>query len=515
MIRNLKLFWKFVFLALVTPLAVGLVATIAVLGTDRLKYEYDNLYGFMLIPIIELDKGNLERAKLAAALHELARADASTARDPLMQEIREHDAAMNATIVKYKSDWVSTLSPDFTDTLQDLGKSNLQTQETRLLADYDAAYAVYAPLRDQLLAGRAVSPEALAQELDRLEHSFTDLVTLNRTFASISNDGAQTALAEMRTRLLIAGVVLSMIALLIAWRLSRMVIGPIRALNLATQRMAKGDLKTRLEEPTTRGSREELGQMTTSFNAFVDRITTVLSDVLTSSESLANAAGQLASTSQALAQGTTEQAASVEQTTASLEEMSTSIAQNSDHSRRVDGMAAKGARDADDAGLAVRETKEAMANVAERISIIEELAYQTNLLALNAAIEAARAGDHGRGFAVVAAEVRKLAERSQASAKEIRAMATASVDSAERSANRLGELVPSIRTTAELVQDVTATSSEQSSGVTLITSAMSQVDQIAQRNASASEELSATAEIVEAQAREMREMVSFFQVARR
>jgi methyl-accepting chemotaxis protein len=178
-------------------------------------------------------------------------------------------------------------------------------------------------------------------------------------------------------------------------------------------------------------------------------------------------------------------------------------------------MAAKGARDADEAGLAARGTKDAMSSVAGKISIIEELSYQTNLLALNAAIEAARAGDHGRGFAVVAAEVRKLSERSQASAKEIRATAASGVEIAETSAQRLVELVPSIRSTAELVQEVAMASREQSAGVSVISSAMSQVDQIAQRNASASEELAATAELVEAHARELRETVSFFRLARR
>ena len=212
------------------------------------------------------------------------------------------------------------------------------------------------------------------------------------------------------------------------------------------------------------------------------------------------ASAQVSATAQALSQGTSEQVASVEATTVSLEQMSASITQNADNSRHVGQMVTTGARDADDSGSAVRETVDAMTSIAEKISIVEEIAYQTNLLALNAAIEAARAGEHGKGFAVVATEVRRLAERSQNAAKEISGLAASSVRVAQRSGQLLGELVPSIRKTAELVQEVAAASAEQSSGVTQIGRAMSQVDSVTQKNASAAEELASTAEEMAAQA---------------
>ena len=179
----------------------------------------------------------------------------------------------------------------------------------------------------------------------------------------------------------------------------------------------------------------------------------------------------------------------------------------------MEQIATKGAQDAEEAGQAVLETVAPMQTIAEKISIIEEIAYQTNLLALNAAIEAARAGEHGRGFAVVATEVRKLAERSQAAAKEISALAGTSVKVAERSGQLLGELVPSIRKTAELVQEVTATSAEQASGVAQINRAMAQVDQVTQRNAAAAEELSSTSEELTTQAQALHGLMAFFRVA--
>jgi methyl-accepting chemotaxis protein len=178
----------------------------------------------------------------------------------------------------------------------------------------------------------------------------------------------------------------------------------------------------------------------------------------------------------------------------------------------TDGMASKAAKEATEGGEAVKETVTAMKSIAGKIGIIDDIAYQTNLLALNAAIEAARAGEHGKGFAVVAAEVRKLAERSQVAAQEIGELAGGSVDMAERAGKLLDEMVPSINKTSDLVQEITAASEEQSAGVGQINTAMSQLNQITQQNASSSEELAATAEEMSSQAEQLQQAMSFFQL---
>ncbi|MEO8379112.1 MAG: methyl-accepting chemotaxis protein [Acidobacteriota bacterium] len=258
--------------------------------------------------------------------------------------------------------------------------------------------------------------------------------------------------------------------------------------------------------------RSEKDTLGNALAAMVTKLSEVIGEVRVAADSLSSAASQVSASSASVAQGTSEQAASVEESTSSLEEMSASITQNAENGRQMAQMANKGARDAEESGTAVKESVGAMKSIAEKISIIQEIAYQTNLLALNAAIEAARAGEHGRGFAVVATEVRKLAERSQTAAKEISGLAGSSVAVAERTGALITELVPAIRKTADLVQEVAAASAEQSGGVGQMNRAMSQIDQVTQRNASAAEELSSTAEQLASQAESFQQLMSFFRV---
>lgn len=253
-------------------------------------------------------------------------------------------------------------------------------------------------------------------------------------------------------------------------------------------------------------------ELKNSVNDTVEKLSEIIGEVRGSADSLSSASEEISATAQSMAQSASEQAASVEQTSASMEEMSASIAQNTENAKVTDGMAGKANKEASEGGRAVKDTVAAMKTIAEKIGIVDSIAYQTNLLALNAAIEAARAGEHGKGFAVVAAEVRKLAERSQIAAQEISEVAKSSVALAERAGNLLDEIVPSIAKTSDLVQEIAAASEEQSIGSEQINSAMSQMSQLTQQNASASEELAATAEEMSGQAEQLQELMGFFTV---
>jgi methyl-accepting chemotaxis protein len=341
--------------------------------------------------------------------------------------------------------------------------------------------------------------------LEREMAALSDLLERENAAAGAAGKKAKESASRVTLIVAIASVVL---ALLVAWRISAGITKGLRlAVDLAN-RLAAGDMTANVDFTST----DETGQMLASMRNMTERLSQVIGEVRSGANALSSAAAQVAGSSQSLSQGTSEQAASVEETTSSLEQMSASITQNAENSSQMEQMAKRGSKDAVDSGGAVNETVEAMNLIAEKISIIEEIAYQTNLLALNAAIEAARAGEHGRGFAVVATEVRKLAERSQTAAKEISTLAGNSVKVAAKSGQLLSELVPNIRKTAELVQEVTAASSEQASGVTQINRALAQVDQVTQRNASAAEELSSTAEELASQAESLQQLMAFFRL---
>ncbi len=335
--------------------------------------------------------------------------------------------------------------------------------------------------------------------------------TAKNTEAAVEiNRSIDTELNNSKSLFITLGLIFFVIGIIIVLFMANRIVAPIYALkqNIKNISEVDGDLTVELQVK----SKDEIGELSSDFNTFVTKIRNVIREVKNTTETLASASDKVGSTAQSLNETANEQAANFEEVTSSMEEMGATILQNAENSKSTDEIAQTTAKQAEEGGSAVSETVDAMRKIAEKINFIEGIASQTNLLALNAAIEAARAGDHGKGFAVVASEVRKLAEKTQVAAKDISELAAGSVEVSERAGALIEQIVTGIKRTADLVQDITLASEQQSNGVTQISSGMEQSNEVTQQNAASSAELHATAEALKDQAGHMLKLMSFFKV---
>ncbi|MBF0117215.1 MAG: PAS domain-containing protein [Desulfobacterales bacterium] len=287
-----------------------------------------------------------------------------------------------------------------------------------------------------------------------------------------------------------------------------LLINSMKQIVQTAQSLANGDLTVTI---TPRSDKDIL---MLSLDTMLKDFNQIIGNVLSIAEQVSSGSQTLSSTAQELSGSTNTQASSTEEIAASMEEMNANIEQNASNAKTTENIAINASEEAVKGGDAVNKTVTAMKEIADKISIISEITRQTNMLALNAAIEAARAGEHGKGFAVVADAVRKLAERSQAAATSINELSNSSIKIAEEAGSMLQKIVPNIRKTAELVQEISAASNEQKTGGIQVNKAIQQLDQIVQQNAAVAEEMSSTAEELSAQAEYLKDAVSFFKIVK-
>ncbi|TNE70583.1 HAMP domain-containing protein [bacterium] len=323
----------------------------------------------------------------------------------------------------------------------------------------------------------------------------------------IGNDNL--ASVNFSTTIMLVGLVfVLLLGIMFGVIITKAITGPIlKGVDFA-KTISNGDLTANVDIEQD----DEIGLLADALRTMKDRLTDIISNIKSGSNGIASASQQLSSSAQQMSQGSTEQAASAEEVSSAMEEMVANIQQNTDNAQQTEKIALKASEDVLSGSKAVDETVRSMKSIAEKVSVIGEIARQTNLLALNAAVEAARAGEHGKGFAVVAAEVRKLAERSQSAATEINELSKRSVDVADQSGKILINIVPDIQKTSDLVQEISASSIEQNTGADQVNTAIQQLNSVIQQNASVSEEIASSAEELSSQADQLRDIISFFRV---
>lgn len=498
---NMRVAGKLILAFVVTSLITAVVGYVGIRNMGTINVLADDMYANQALGINYIEQANV---------------------DLLFVDRAEKNVLLSST-PEERSQYLASYTKNLNLLDSNLAKAKplmLSADGQKLLKQLDDALVAWEPVSKEVISlaeqegldktrqSVALSMGDARQKLTAVDKLMVDISNRKKNEAdqaSIEAAGIYHQSMLLMILFVIGGVV---IGLVLGILISRLISVPLKIGVKIADALSNGDLTQRISIKRN----DEIGQLSEALNTMVEKLTSVVADIQQGASNVSSGSQELSATAQQLSQGASEQAAAGEEVSSSMEQMSANIRQTTDNASQTEKIALKAADDGTRGGEIVVKTTSAMKAIAGKIGIVEEIARQTNLLALNAAIEAARAGEHGRGFAVVAAEVRKLAERSQIAAKEISELSVSSVQIAEEAAQMLEAMVPNIRRTADLVQEITGASVEQNAGAGQIDKAITQLDQVIQQNASAAEELASTSEELASQAEQLSATIEFFQL---
>ena len=492
-----RLLVSYIFMAILC----GAVGALSVSSIKKLAVADTDLYEKMTVPLANLSDMNVAFQQIRVSARDYLFATDRTRQNEFFKKIYAHKSEFDAAFSKYESTIFS-----------DEGRQNVADLRVAM-----EKYMSYFPQAEKHMAAHEndLAIAMMQGDWKNANNEAQSLLNVHRDgklrYAKATADSNAELASSVSIAMVIAVLVAVILAIVLGLMVTRSITTGINKGVAFVEVVSQGDLSIEAEESLLE-RKDEIGALSRAMQNMVDKLKVVMTNILTGSESISSASLQLSSTSQQMSQGASEQASSAEEVSASMEQMSANIQQNTDNALGAEKISLAGTERISKSNEAAQMSINSMREIADKVSIISDIAFQTNILALNAAVEAARAGEQGRGFAVVAAEVRKLAERSKVAAEEIARISKNGVLLSDEAGKMLELVVPDIQKTAKLVQEIAAASIEQNSGADQVNTALQQLNQVTQQNAAASEEMATASEELSSQAEQLKEIISYFKI---